>query len=34
MDISLAKNYGWVPKLNLKESILKTYKSYLSEKNK
>ena len=34
MDISLAKNYGWEPKINLEESILKTYKSYLSEKKK
>ncbi len=31
MDISLAKSYGWKSKINLKDSILKTYKSYLSE---
>lgn len=34
MDTSLAKNYGWESKTNLKEAILKTYKSYLSEKKK
>jgi len=33
MDISLAKKYGWIPKYKLKESILKTYKSFLKEKN-
>ena len=31
MDISLAKNYGWKSKINLRNSILSTYKSYLSE---
>ena len=31
LDISLAKNYGWKPKLDLKSSIIKTYKSYLKE---
>jgi len=31
MDISLAKNYGWKPRINLKSSILDTYKSYLNE---
>ena len=31
MDISLAKNYGWKSKINLRNSILNTYKSYLSE---
>ena len=32
MDISIAKKYGWRPKSNLKESILKTYGSFLKEK--
>ena len=32
MDISLAKKYGWSPKYQLKDSILKTYQSYLNEK--
>ena len=31
LDISLAKNYGWKPKINLKNSIIKTYNSYLKE---
>ena len=31
LDISLAKKYGWKPKTNLKDSILKAYKSYLGE---
>ena len=31
MDISLAKNYGWKSKINLRNSILNTYKSYLRE---
>ncbi len=31
LDISLAKNYGWKPKLDLKSSIIKTYNSYLNE---
>tara|TARA_B100001093_G_C25980869_1_gene657336 strand:+ start:20 stop:466 length:447 start_codon:yes stop_codon:yes gene_type:complete len=30
MDISLAANYGWRAKNSLKDSILQTYKSYLS----
>ena len=30
LDISLAKKYGWKPNHNLKNQILKTYKSYLS----
>ena len=34
MDISLAKKYGWKSKINLKDSILMTYKSYLEELNK
>ena len=29
LDISLAKKYGWRPKFDLKNQILKTYKSYL-----
>ena len=31
LDISLAKKYGWKPKLNLKKSIIKTYNSFLKE---
>ena len=31
LDISLAKKYGWKPKIELKESILKAYQSYLNE---
>ena len=31
MDISLAKKYGWRPKMNLKESIISCYNSYLKE---
>tara|TARA_B100000959_G_scaffold285805_1_gene361821 strand:+ start:5942 stop:6880 length:939 start_codon:yes stop_codon:yes gene_type:complete len=31
MDISLAKKYGWKPKINLKDSIIKTYHSYTKE---
>ena len=30
MDVTLAANYGWRAKNSLKESIIKTYKSYLS----
>jgi GDP-L-fucose synthase len=33
MDISLAKKYGWRAQTSLTESILKTYKSFLIEKN-
>ncbi len=33
MDISLAKKYGWKPKINLKDSIIRTYNSYLREIN-
>ena len=31
LDISLAKQYGWQSSSNLKESIIKTYNSYLKE---
>ena len=31
MDISLAKKYGWKPRINLKKDILNTYKAYLKE---
>jgi len=31
LDISLAKNYGWKPTIDLKTSITKTYNSYLKE---
>ncbi len=34
LDISLAKKYGWKPKLDLKSSIIKTYNSYLKEMKK
>jgi GDP-L-fucose synthase len=34
LDISLAKSYGWKPKMTLKNSILRYYDSYLQEKNK
>ena len=34
MDISLAKKYGWTPKISLKESIIKTYSSYCLSQNK
>ena len=34
LDISLAKKYGWKPKINLKEQILKTYNSYVKENYK
>ena len=31
LDVSLAKKYGWKYRINLIESIQKTYKSYLNE---
>jgi GDP-L-fucose synthase len=31
LDVSLAKKYGWKFRINLKESIQRTYKSYLNE---
>jgi len=31
LDISIAKSYGWKPKIGLKDSILKSYNSYLKE---
>ena len=30
MDVSLAKNYGWRSKINLKEAIINTYSSYVN----
>jgi len=33
LDISLAKKYGWKPLNKLENSILKTYKSFLKERN-
>jgi len=32
MDVSLAKKYGWRSKMNLNQSILSCYKSFLKEK--
>ena len=32
LDISLAKKYGWRPKIKLKEAILKTYYNYIKQK--
>ena len=34
LNISLAKKYGWRPKIKLKEEILKTYYDYIKQKNK
>ena len=34
LNISLAKKYGWRPKIKLKEAILKTYYNYIKQKNK
>ena len=34
LNISLAKKYGWKPKIQLKEAILKTYYDYIKQKNK
>jgi GDP-L-fucose synthase len=34
LDISLAKKYGWRPKMNLNEAILETYKDYLLKSEK
>ena len=34
LDISLAKKYGWRPKIKLKEAILKTYYNYIKQKKK
>ena len=34
LDISLAKRYGWRPKIKLKEAILKTYYNYIKQNNK
>ena len=31
LDVSLAKKYGWKNKINLKDAMIKTYKSYLNE---
>ena len=31
LDISLAKKYGWKPKIQLKEAILKTYYNYIND---
>ena len=34
LDISLAKKYGWFPKISLKEGFIKTYKSFASSINR
>jgi GDP-L-fucose synthase len=34
LDISLAKKYGWIPKISLKEGLIITYESFLSSINK
>ena len=34
LNISLAKKYGWKPKINLTNAILKLYKSYEKDKKK
>ena len=34
LNISLAKKYGWRPKIKLKEAILKTYYDYIKQKKK
>ena len=34
LNISLAKKYGWKPKIKLKEEILKTYYDYIKQKKK
>ena len=31
MDVSLAQKYGWTSKIDLKNSILDVYKSFLKE---
>ena len=31
LDISLARKYGWRPKIKIKDAILKTYRSYIKE---
>ena len=31
LDISLARKYGWNPKIKIKDAILKTYRSYIKE---
>ena len=33
MDVSLAKKYGWKSKINLRQSIIMTYESFLKELN-
>ena len=33
LDVSLAKKYGWKSKINLENSILRTYKSFLKDRN-
>ena len=34
LDISLAKKYGWKPKIYLKKQIIKTYESFLNTNRK
>ena len=32
LNISLAKKYGWKPKVTLEEGILKTYNAFIRQK--
>ena len=34
LDISLAKKYGWFPKISLKEGFIRTYESFVSSINR
>ena len=34
LDISLAKKYGWFPKIGLKEGFIRAYTSFVSSINK
>ena len=31
LNISIARKYGWKPKISLRDAIIKTYRSYLKE---
>ena len=32
LDVSLAKNYGWESKVNLRDAILNSYSSFINKK--